>query len=46
MARPEVVLKDKAHLMLTFINFKRRNKPDSRFRKIIKARKKKCQAQQ
>ena len=42
-SNPEYTLGDKANIMLTFHDFHvKGSKPTNRFRKIIKARKKKC----
>lgn len=40
-ASPELVLQNRANVMLTFHKFHKKGKPDSRFAKIIQARRKK-----
>jgi len=39
-SNPEVVLRDDANIMLTYHDFHKHNRPDTRFAKIIKKRKK------
>lgn len=38
-AQPEVVLGDEANIMLTYYDYRKKNKPDNRFRRILRARK-------
>lgn len=40
-SNPEIVLQDRANIMLTFHDFSDSGKPNSRFRDIIDARKRK-----